>query len=62
MFYLESLPESDFLNFAINSLSTLASTFSDYKSASDASESNFNSVFMNLDICIFFTLCLHSSK
>ena len=62
MSYLESLPESDFFNFAINSLSTLASTFSDYKSESDASESHFNSVFMNLDICISFTLCLHSTK
>ena len=52
----------DFSNFAINSLSTLASTFSDYESESDDSESDFNSVFMSLDICIFFTLCLHSSK
>ena len=55
MFYSES--ESDF-NFAINSVS-------DFHSASESnseSESDFSSVFMNLDICIFFILYLHSSK
>ena len=56
MIYSES--ESDF-NFAINSVSDFDSTS---KSASDDSESDFSSVFMNLDICIFFTLHLHSSK
>ena len=43
MIYSESEP--DFSNFAINSLSS--------KSESDYSESDFNSVFMNLDICAF---------
>ena len=55
MLYSESLSESD-SNFAINSLSTF------FESECDGSESNFNSVFMNLDTCIFFTLYLHSSK
>ena len=56
MFYSESLSEPDFSNFAINSLWTLAPTFSDSKSEFDDSESDFNSVFMNLDLCIFFHL------
>ena len=43
MIYSESEP--DFSNFAINSLSS--------KSESDYSESDFSSVFMNLDICAF---------
>ena len=60
MFYSESKP--DFSNFAINSLSNFDPTFSESKSESDDSESDFSSVFMNLDICIFFTLYLHSSK
>ena len=47
MLYSESLSES-LSNFAINSLSTF------FESDCDGSESNFNSVFMNLDICIFF--------
>ena len=42
-----SYSESDF-NFAINSLSIFS------ESESDHSESDFNSSFMNLDICIFF--------
>ena len=54
MFYSESGPDS---NFAINS----ASNF-DYSSSEPNSESDFNSLFMNLDICIFFILYLHSSK
>ena len=41
------------------SSSTFASSFS--KSKSDP-ESDFNSVFMKLGICVFFTLYLHSSK
>ena len=52
MFHSESLSESD-SNFAINSLSTFDSIFSDSKAES---ESDFNSMFMNLDICIFFCL------
>ena len=49
--------ESDF-SFAINSVS-------DFDSASESDseyESDFNSVFVNLDICIFFILYLHSAK
>ena len=45
MFYSES--ESDFSNFVINSLSSKS------KSESDDSESDFNSVFINFDICVF---------
>ena len=60
MSYSESEPA--FSNFAINSLSTFAPIFSESKSESDDSESDFSSVFMNLDICVFFTLYLHSSK
>ena len=60
MFYSES--ESDFFNFAINSLSNFDPTFSEYKSESDNSEYDFSSVFVNLDIYIFFTLYLHSPK
>ena len=48
------------LNFS-NSLSTFVAIFSESKSEFD-SESNLNSVFMNLDICVFFTLYLQSSK
>ena len=43
MSYSESEP--DFSNFVINSLSS--------KSESDDSESDFNSVFINFDICVF---------
>ena len=43
-------------NSAINSVSDF-----DYVSESD-SESDFSLAFMNLDICIFFVLYLHSSK
>ena len=46
MFYPESKPGS---NFAINSLST-----SDSKFDSDDSESDFNLVLINLDVCIFW--------
>ena len=60
MSYSESEP--DFSNFAINSLSTFAPIFSESKSESDDTQSDFSSVFMNLDICVFFTLYLHSSK
>ena len=52
--------EPDFSDFVINSLSTFAPIFSE--SESDDSESDFNSAFINLDICIFFALYLHSSK
>ena len=55
MTYSES--ESDF-SFAINSAS-------DFDSASESDsefESDFSWVFMNLYICIFFILYLHSAK
>ena len=52
MFYSESFSEPD-SNFAINLLSTFDPIFSDSKSESDDSESDFNSVFMNLGICVF---------
>ena len=53
MTYLES--ESDF-SFAINSVS-------DFDSASKSDfESDSSLAVMNLDICIFFILYLHSSK
>ena len=55
MTYSES--ESDF-NFAINS----ASVFDSASESGSESESDFSSVFMNLGICIFYTLYLHSSK
>ena len=55
--YSESGPDS---NFAINLLSNFDSSESNFKS--DDSESDFSSMFMNLDICVFFTLYLHSSK
>ena len=53
MSYSESEP--DFSNFVINSLSTFVPIFSESKSESesDDSESDFGSVFINLDICIF---------
>ena len=44
MSYSESEPDS---NFTINSLSTFVPTFSESKS-----ESDFSSMFMNLDICV----------
>ena len=50
--YSESEPDCS--NFVINSLSNFATIFSDSKSESDYSESDFNSVFINLDICIFW--------
>ena len=53
MSYSES--ELDY-NFAINSVS-------DFDSASESdSEFGSSSAFINLDICIFFTLYLHSPK
>ena len=57
MFYSES--ELDF-SFATNSVSDFDST-SESESESE-SESNSSSGLMNLDICILFTLYLHSSK
>ena len=51
MSYSESEP--DFYNF----LSTIAPIFSESES-----ESDFNSVFINLGICVFFALYLQSSK
>ena len=55
MSYSESGPDS---NFAINS----ASNFDSSSESSSESESDFSSVLTNLDICLFFTLYLHSSK
>ena len=52
--------EPDFSNFAINFASDFDST-SESKSKSE-SESHFNSIFINLGICVFFILYLHSSK
>ena len=52
-----SKSESDF-NFAINSVSDFKSNFV----CECESESDFSSVFMNLDICIFFILNSHSSN
>ena len=54
MFYSESKLDS---NFVINSVS-------DFDSASESdskSESDFSLAVMNLEICIFFILYLHSS-
>ena len=48
-----SKAEPDFSNFAINSLLNFDPTFCKSKSKSDDSESNFNSVFMKLGVCIF---------
>ena len=48
MFYSESEP--DFSNFAINSASNFDPTFSESKSESDDSESDFSLLFMNLDV------------
>ena len=50
MSYSESEP--DFSNLVINSLSTFAPILSESYSKCD-SESNFNSVFMHLGICVF---------
>ena len=52
-----SEPESDF-NFAINSVTHFDSAFE----SNPESKSEFSSVFINLDIYIFFTLYLHSCK
>ena len=60
MSYSESEP--NFSNFIINSLLTFAPIFSESKYESDGSESDFSSVFINLDICTFLALYLHSSK
>ena len=55
MTYSES--ESEF-NFVINS----ASDFDYISESGSESESDLSSVFINLDICIFFALYLRSSK
>ena len=56
-----SYPESEFdSNFAINSVSDFEPA-SESNSKSD-SESEFSSVIMNQNICIFSMLYLHSSK
>ena len=59
MIYSESESEPDF-SFAINLVSSFDSA---YQSDSESdSESDSSLAFMNLDICVFFTLYLHSSK
>ena len=45
-------------NFAINS----ASSFDSFSESNSESETDFSSVLMSLDIYLFFTLYLHSSK
>ena len=63
MSYSQSKQEPDFSKFAIILLSILAPIFSESKSESESeSKSDFNSVFINLNICVFFALYLHSSK
>ena len=52
MSYSESEPY--FSNFVINLSSNFDPIFSYSKSESDDSESDFSSVFINLDICIFW--------
>ena len=54
MSYSESEPGS-------NSLSIFTSIFSKSESKSE-SKCDFNSIFINLGICVFFILCLHSFK
>ena len=62
MFYSGSFSEPDF-SFVINLASNFEPIFLNLNdSESDDSESDFSAVFMNPDICIFFTLYLHSSK
>ena len=59
MHYSESEPDSTFV---IISASNFGLIFSESNSESDEWESDFSSLFMNLDTFIFFTLYLHSSK
>ena len=51
----QSEPDS---NFAIS----FVSNFDSISKSDSEPESDFSSVLMNLDICIFFTLYLHSTK
>ena len=61
MSYSESEP--DFSNFVINSASTLSPIFSESKSESDDFESDFSSVFINLDVCVFLPyICVLLNK
>ena len=55
MYYSESEPDSNFVTDS-------ASNFDSSSESNSESESDFSSAFMNLDICIFFILYLHSSK
>ena len=58
--YSESEPDFDF---AINSASNFDPTFSQSKSEPDDSGSDFSSVFMNLDICVFLPyICIVLNK
>ena len=56
------MSESDFSNIVINSASNFVSIFAQSESVSDGSESDIGLVFVNLDICSFFNLYLHSPK
>ena len=57
MIYSESELEPDF-NFAIN----LVSDFGSDSESDSECDSDSSSVFMNLDICVFFTSYLHTCK
>ena len=57
--YSESEPDSTFVIILASNVDPI---FSESNSESDECESDFSSLFMNLDIFIFFTLYLHSSK
>ena len=60
MSYSESEPD---FSFAINSASNFDLNFSESKSESHNSESDFSSVFMNLDICGFLPdICIPLNK
>ena len=54
-----SKSESHFI-FTINSVSDFVSAYE--SDSNPESESDFSLAFMNVDICIFFILYLHSSK
>ena len=57
-----SKSEPDFSHCAINSVSNFVCIFYEPEPESDDCESDFSSVFMNLDICIFLNVYLHYSK
>ena len=60
MSYSESEPD---FNFAINSASNFDPIFSESKSESDDSESDFSSMFVTLDFCVFLPyICILLNK